>query len=67
MSPEKKDIGDFTSSILIIDACRPFHRIKEFPPVNKLSKGMRQKVWDKWGKVLDTIIKEQKGPNDRPL
>ncbi|MFC1962479.1 UbiD family decarboxylase domain-containing protein [Chloroflexota bacterium] len=62
MSPEKKGRGDFTSSVLIIDACRPFHRIKEFPPVNKLSDGMRQKMLGKWGKALATIIRDQKGP-----
>lgn len=52
MSPEKKDRGDLTASTLIIDACRPFHWIEQFPPVNKLSEEMRKKIWEKWGQIL---------------
>jgi 4-hydroxy-3-polyprenylbenzoate decarboxylase len=33
---------------LFINGCRPFDRLKDFPPVNKFSESRRQATWDKW-------------------
>jgi 4-hydroxy-3-polyprenylbenzoate decarboxylase len=36
----------------IIDACRPFERLKDYPPVVKASKELREKVAAKFAAVL---------------
>jgi UbiD family decarboxylase len=33
---------------LIINGCRPFHRLKDFPPVNVFSADRRRQAWEKW-------------------
>jgi UbiD family decarboxylase len=33
---------------LILNACRPFERIKEFSPVNRFSETRRADTWEKW-------------------
>ena len=33
---------------MIINGCRPFERLDDFPPVNMLSEGRRQDTWSKW-------------------
>ncbi len=33
---------------LIINTCRPFDRLKDFPPVNVFSQVRRKEVWEKW-------------------
>lgn len=33
---------------LVINGCRPFERLKDFPPVNIFSKERRNKAWDTW-------------------
>ncbi|HEY3118598.1 MAG TPA: UbiD family decarboxylase [Chloroflexota bacterium] len=33
---------------MIINGCRPFERLADFPPVNRFSEEWGQKVWDKW-------------------
>jgi 4-hydroxy-3-polyprenylbenzoate decarboxylase len=52
LSPEKREMGDFTTPKLIIDACRPFHWKEKFPPVNEISLELREKILEKWGKKL---------------
>lgn len=42
---------------LIISGCRPFHRLKDFPPVNVFSDKCREEVWGKW-KMADWISAE---------
>jgi hypothetical protein len=37
---------------MIVDACRPFPWIDQFPPVNEISPELRRKIIDKWGKEL---------------
>jgi len=49
LPPEKRKIGDLTTAKVIINACRPYHWIKDFPPVNQASDELRKKVLDKWG------------------
>lgn len=46
--PDKKDAGDFTSSRMIINACKPYHWIQEFPAVNRCSSELRRRVHSKW-------------------
>jgi 4-hydroxy-3-polyprenylbenzoate decarboxylase len=31
----KKEVADYTGSVAIIDACRPYHWIDEFPPPHR--------------------------------
>jgi 4-hydroxy-3-polyprenylbenzoate decarboxylase len=33
---------------LIINGCRPFERLKDFPVVNKISDARRKETWEKW-------------------
>src|SRR5256885_3464987 len=35
---------------LIINGCRPFERLKDFPTVNKLSDSRRKETWQKWNR-----------------
>lgn len=48
ISPEKRAKSNFTSSRALIDACRPYHWMKDFPIVNKASKELRARTLDKW-------------------
>ncbi len=50
--PEKRSRGDFTQTRVIVNACKPYHWIKEFPPVNRSSPELRKKVRDKWGHLF---------------
>jgi 4-hydroxy-3-polyprenylbenzoate decarboxylase len=40
------------SSRAIIDACRPFEWMKDFPPVSGASKELKEKVLEKYGSAL---------------
>jgi UbiD family decarboxylase len=48
-SPEERQIGDITTSKVIVNACRPYHWKENFPDVCELSERLRKKVIDKWG------------------
>jgi 4-hydroxy-3-polyprenylbenzoate decarboxylase len=50
--PERKKKRDFTSSRVIVDACKPYDWIREFPPTNVASPELRKKVSEKWGPIL---------------
>ena len=53
LPPEVREVrGTFEFSRIIINACRPYNRIKDFPQVNIFSEKWRQKVRQKWGKEL---------------
>ena len=39
----------------MIDACRPFERLKDFPMVAKASPELRKQVAEKFADVLKTI------------
>ena len=43
------------SSKAIIDACRPFEWIRDFPPVSGASKELKQQVLEKYGRYLKRI------------
>lgn len=40
------------SSRAVIDACRPFEHLKEFPPVAEASRELREQVFAKWREAL---------------
>ncbi|MCL0044475.1 UbiD family decarboxylase, partial [Dehalococcoidia bacterium] len=50
--PEQKSTGDLTASVMILNACRPYHWKDEFPPVNKISSQLKGMVIAKWGSTL---------------
>ena len=52
LSPEKIRQGDFTLSTAIINACKPYHWIKEFPPTIKTSPELAQKIKQKWSNIF---------------
>jgi hypothetical protein len=37
----------------VIDACRPFEWMKDFPPVAESSPELKEKVRAKWKKVIE--------------
>ena len=47
--PSKKGFN----SRAVIDACRPFEWMKEFPPVAESSPELREKIYNKWKKVIE--------------
>jgi UbiD family decarboxylase len=53
VSPEKREKGDYTSSRMLIDACRPFQWRERFAVANRFSVDMRRKVWEKWFSSLE--------------
>ncbi len=52
LTKEKKDAGDYTSSVAIIDACKPYHWINDFPPTTKIGEELLRETDEKWGKYL---------------
>jgi len=48
----KKEVGDYTGAVAIIDACRPYHWIEEFPRTTKIDESLLKATHAKWGKVL---------------
>ena len=50
--PEKRAKGDMTNSRALINACRPFDWIKEFPPVNEISPELKTKTIQKWPQLF---------------
>ena len=53
LSPETKNRGNLTTSRALIDACRPWEWIKEFPPVNKASDEIRSRFYSKWRTLFE--------------
>ena len=52
MPEEKKSVGNYTGSVAIIDACRPYHWKDKFPPTTKISEGLLRETEKKWGNIL---------------
>ncbi len=46
--PEQKTRRDFTNSQAVIDACKPYHWYRDFPPTNVASPELRRKILEKW-------------------
>jgi len=51
--PERRGRGDFTSARVLINACRPYHWIKEFASVITSTPEMRSAVLKKFGALWD--------------
>jgi 4-hydroxy-3-polyprenylbenzoate decarboxylase len=49
------DKASSTNSRAVIDACRPFERLKDFPMVAKASAELRRQVAEKFADVLGKI------------
>lgn len=52
LPPDKKDAGNLTGSVAIIDACRPYHWMDKFPPTTKISEELFKKTEKEWGEML---------------
>jgi len=48
----KKEAGDYTGAVAIIDACRPYHWIDEFPRTTKIAAELLKATEEKWGKFF---------------
>ena len=48
----KKEVADYTGSVAVIDACRPYHWIDEFPPTTQISEELLKETQAKWGKFI---------------
>ena len=51
--PEKRKKRDYSHSIAILNACKPFSWRDEFSAVNRASDALRSRVIEKWGKELE--------------
>jgi UbiD family decarboxylase len=52
LEPEKRKIGDLTTSTAIIDACKPWAWMNQFPKSTKSSPEVLDQIMQKWGKLL---------------
>ncbi len=52
LTPEKRAKGDMTHSCAVIDACRPFHWMDEFPMANAASPEVVAKAEEKYGWLM---------------
>jgi 4-hydroxy-3-polyprenylbenzoate decarboxylase len=52
LTEEKKNVGNYTGSVAIIDACRPYHWMDKFPSTTKISAELLSKTEQQWGEVL---------------
>jgi len=50
--PERRSAGDFTTTKVIIDACRPYHWKSTFPPTNVAGKELREQTLAKWADLF---------------
>jgi 3-polyprenyl-4-hydroxybenzoate decarboxylase len=53
MIPQGTPRDQTFSSRAVIDACIPYDRLKDFPPVAAISPEYAAKIRAKWGKMLD--------------
>jgi 4-hydroxy-3-polyprenylbenzoate decarboxylase len=53
LPPEKREKGDMTHSVAIIDACKPYHWREKFPPSNTPSPETLAKAREKFGWLLE--------------
>jgi UbiD family decarboxylase len=52
LPPEKREKRDFTNSIAVLDACRPYTWRKSFPVVNRVGQEIRDAVEKKWAALF---------------
>lgn len=46
----KKEVADYTGSVAIIDACRPYHWFDEFPATTQISEELLKETHAKWAR-----------------
>lgn len=51
--PTEKARGNVSNSKMIIDACKPFSWIKDFPSPTGLSPGLKKSLEEKWADILN--------------
>lgn len=54
LPPEKRAIGDYTGSVAIFNACKPFHRQDSIPRLLRIGEEARKIYQAKWGKMLNS-------------
>jgi len=55
LAPEERAAGRFVASRIVIDACRPYRWLKEFPATNVMSQAKKKQIATKWHGVLDKL------------
>ncbi len=50
--PEQREKGDYTHSVIIIDACRPYHWRERFSETVEASLESKKKAIEKWVELL---------------
>lgn len=54
IGPDERQRRNFTSSRGIIDVCKPFPSIKEFPPTSTITQQDFEETTRNWGAILST-------------
>ena len=57
LPPERREAGDNTHSVAIIDACRPWHWRHKFAETNTPSPEVTRKAQEKFSWLLNTNLK----------
>ena len=52
ISPEERARKNFTNSVAVINACRPYYWIKDFPETCFFPEQIRKETYEKWKGVL---------------
>lgn len=52
IEPDERARENFTNSVAIINACRPYHWMKEYPDTCYFSEDVRREIYKKWRDVL---------------
>lgn len=52
LSPDRRAARDFTTAKVIINACRPYHWIKDFPPTNRAPDELKNRILQKWPHIF---------------
>jgi len=53
LTPEKRAAGDFTHSVALVNACRPYHWRDKFPRSNSPSPELMRRAREKYGWLLE--------------
>jgi 4-hydroxy-3-polyprenylbenzoate decarboxylase len=53
LTPEKRTAGDFTHSVALVNACRPYHWRDKFPRSNSPSPELMRRAREKYGWLLE--------------
>jgi UbiD family decarboxylase len=53
VTSEQRAANDMVSSCIVMDACRPFGRREQFPPVSSVSREYKETVLKRWEHLFD--------------